>query len=159
MSLRKWFQKWFYTSMHLESWITPFTTWQPCYSRNIWASQKWIQSVNKSVLLSYRVSERKLYPFRVKFFLGHPRITKYQCKVCPSITKCYNIDGTCSYQFYHSIIESLYPRGGEGALQYEMDIGVRLRLPNTGFRWERREKNWGHRVRAGQNEPKLSKIS
>ena len=48
-----------------------------------------------------------------------------------------------------------------GALQYEMDIhvGVRLRLPNPGAFGERREKKWGHRVRAGQNEPKLSKFS
>ena len=47
-----------------------------------------------------------------------------------------------------------------GALQYEMDIGARLRLPNPGALGESEEKKqWGHRVRAGKNEPKLSKFS
>ncbi len=41
-----------------------------------------------------------------------------------------------------------------------MDIGVRLRLSNPGaFGESEEEKKWGHRVRAGQNEPKLSKFS
>ena len=47
---------------------------------------------------------------------------------------------------------------GREALQYEMDIGVRLRLPNTGAFGESEEKKkWGYRVKAGQNEPDLSK--
>ena len=47
-----------------------------------------------------------------------------------------------------------------GALQYEMDMGVRLRLPNPGAFGESEEKKiWGHRVRVGQSDPKLSKFS
>ncbi len=41
-----------------------------------------------------------------------------------------------------------------------MDIVVRLRLPNPGaFGESEEEKKWGHRVRAGQNEAKLSNFS
>ncbi len=36
-----------------------------------------------------------------------------------------------------------------------MDIGVRLRLPNPVAFGESEEKTkWGHRVRAGQNDPR-----
>ena len=41
-----------------------------------------------------------------------------------------------------------------------MVIGVMLRLPNPGaFGKSEEKKKWEHRARAGQNEPKLSKMS
>ncbi len=48
--------------------------------------------------------------------------------------------------------------GARGALQCEMDIGIRLRLPSPGIRWERREKKVGASGESRQKWTKIIKI-